>query len=237
MNYSLLFKNYKKELFSKLQYEKLDPTFRILAYIATIPFWAFEFLVIGFEYVYLFFFNCFASSADYLESWVKETRKEVKHATEAVIYFVSMPFIFFLRCILSFFSGAFFILWFISQCFGYIASLGGIRWQPFINSAVYDDTELKITTKKNVSGIVVAVGFVLFAFYALLLLISMIAGKPALSDFTGTIFLIYFAYMVIAVPVTFKKAEGSKEQTPDQGEAAESVENDAEVELNESVEA
>ena len=97
MNYSKLFKDFKNELFQTIQYKRLTTGYRIMAAIATFPFWAMYCLILCTKYVYLFMYNCLASSNDYLEIWVKETKQGVQHATEAVIYLVAMPFIFFIR--------------------------------------------------------------------------------------------------------------------------------------------
>ena len=232
MNYSFLFKGFKKELAEMLQYNQLEKSYKILAFIATAPFWLLLFFAICAKYVYLFLFNCFASSCDYLECWVKETRKDVKHATEAVIYFISMPFIFFLRCILSVFSVFFYFLWFISMCLGYIASLGGLRWQPFITTASFKNEKCKVTTSVSVANIVVLIGFVLFALYLLLVLLSSVTDNRELSEFANIMDIIYTFYMIIAVPVAFKKRVVSAE-----GDMANANENaECEEECNESAE-
>jgi len=223
MNYSNLFKQFKKELFSKVQYTRLDSPFKAFAFVAAFPFWFMYAVILGFNYVNLFLFNCFASSADYLEGWVKETKKDVQHASEAVIFFVTTPFIFFLRCLLSIFSIFFYMMWFFAMCFGYIASLAAVRWQPFISYAEYDEElEIKAVTKKMVGNVIAVIGFSVFCLGALIYLVGILAEDFDTQSVGGVILGIHALYMAIAVPITFKKkiclaseCENSEEAQPE----------------------
>ena len=206
MNYSALFRNYKKEVGSMIQYNHLGSPYSVLAFIALIPFWIFYAVNVCINYVYLFFYYGTASCCDYLEGWLKDNKKDINPITEAVLYFVCMPFIFFLRCLLSGFSLFFYILWFTMQCFGYVASLGGTRWQPFIGSVDYsDDIKVKATTNKVTGNTITLIGFILFCLTVLTFLISMIAEDYQVYSMYTYFSYIYELFIVIAVPVTFKK--------------------------------
>lgn len=208
MNYSTMFKKLTKEVSGVCQYKHLASPFKAFAIVTTIPFWFFYALSICLNYICLFFFNCLASSCDYLESWVRETKKDVFHATEAVIYFVSMPFIFFLRCLLSIFGIVFYLNWFCTMCIAYIATLGGIRWTPSISSAANTDS-LSVTpkTNKTAGNTIILIGFILFCLWALMYLISLAINpydRYVMSLVAGICDLIYTWFMLIAIPITFK---------------------------------
>lgn len=210
MNYSKLFKDFKNELFQAIQYKRLTTGYRIMAAIATFPFWAMYCTLLCVKYVYLFMYNCLASSNDYLEIWVKETKQGVQHATEAVIYLVAMPFIFFIRCILSFFSIIFYMLWFSAMIAGYICSLGGIKWQPFISQAKYDDNvTYKATTDINVANKTIIATFVAFVGYIAMFILSAIVDDWDVIETLYTIgSILSVAYSIltcVVIPVNFKK--------------------------------
>jgi hypothetical protein len=204
MNYSALFQNLKKEVNSACQYKHLDSPFKAFGVVATIPFWIVYFGLICLKGIYLFCYYCFASSSDYLESWLKDNKKEIHPATEAVLYFVTIPTIFFLRCMLSMFSVAFFILWFNFMCVGYIVTLGGIRWQPFISSAQFDGITIEPITNKTAGAAVVLIGFVSLCLTFLLYLVGFAADEYDMIEIATYFVLIYTSFMVIAVPLTFK---------------------------------
>ena len=221
MNYSALFKDFKKELFASIQYKHLGSPFKAFGFVAAIPFWIVYFAVMCTQYVTLFFFNCLASCSDYLEAWVKETKKDVNPITEAVLYLVTMPFIFFTRCLLSIFSIYFYMLWFFLMCVSYIASLGGIRWQPFITTAKFDNVKCTATTNKIAGNVISIIGFSLLCLCALLYLIFLMAESYDIYRVYMVFDAIYMLYMIIAIPITFKKAiagveasAAAKEETP-----------------------
>ena len=209
MNYSALFRNLTKEVSSASQYKRLDSPFKAFAIIATIPFWISYGALICAVYCYIFAYNCVAQSSHYLEAWMRDIKKGVNPVTEAVIYLVCLPIIFLMRVCLSGFSVAFYILWFFTMCDAYIASLAGIRWQPFISSAVFDDgIKLTPTTNKMAGHTISLIGFILFSLYVALFILSFIVDDwqtqadlmQAYTICSG----IYSVFMLISVPVTFR---------------------------------
>ena len=48
-----------------------------------------------------------------------------------------MPGLFIIKALLAAFSFIFYIEWFKIMCTTYIATLGGIRWQPYIGDAIF----------------------------------------------------------------------------------------------------
>lgn len=221
MNYTTLFTNLKTELKDFCQYKQLPILFRIFAVIATLPFWISFVLLIVAQYIYLFFLNGFAASSDYLEKWLTEIRKGVNtYTTEAVIYLTCLPTIFVLKCFLSIFSVIFYFGWFFTMCSGYIASLGGIKWQPFISNAKFDKNE-KLTPTTNITAgkIIVLIGAILFVIsFTLTIIFNNGSINEAIYEATEDIDVlltihrlvliveaIYELFVIIAVSITFRK--------------------------------
>ena len=213
MNYSLLLGKIKKEIFEAFQYKDLSTPIRILAFIAMLPFWAFTVSVLIVNYIYLFCYKCVASASDYLERWLQDNRKGMHPATEAVLYLVAMPFIFALRCILSFFSVTFFILWFMLNCCAYIATLGSIEWKPFISDVDVDSVvSYKVSSSRTGRYVIVIIAFsllcLIFGFSFLSSVFMNLEEFEAFLVLKGieSIFTyIYAVYLIIAIPIAFKK--------------------------------
>ena len=149
MSYTKLISNLYHEAISFKNYKKLSMPFKVFAAILLIPMFIAAALSMIFYTVMAFFYKAGATSVNYLEKWVKEKTSDVRHATEAVIYWITTPTIFFFHVILSIFSLFFFLAWFTTQVYTYLATLGGIRWQPFIMEASYDEIDsrtLALTT-------------------------------------------------------------------------------------------
>ena len=222
MNYSLLLGKIKKEIFEAFQYTDLVTPIKILAFIAMFPFWVLTVSMLIVNYIYLFSYKCVASASDYLECWLQDNRKGMHPATEAVLYFVAMPFIFMLRCVLSFFSITFFILWFTLNCCAYIATLGSIEWRPFISEVdVNSSVSYKPSSSRTGRYVIVIIAFSLIC---LILFFSFLSGVfMDLEEYDGYLILksiesvfmcIYAGYSIIAVPIAFKKvAVGVKDPT------------------------
>lgn len=139
MNYSLLMRGLLDECLLFSHYKSLSRPAKVFMAIATAPVILLGAVLVAAYYCLLFLYQAFSMPADSLEAWVKNQKQEVKHATEAVIYLISMPFIFASRVMLAMLSVVFYFLWFELMVVAYIATLGGIRWQPFINCARFDE--------------------------------------------------------------------------------------------------
>jgi hypothetical protein len=87
-----------------------------------------------------FIYNLVSTPCEYLEAWVNEKRGGVHWLSEAVIFCVTLPFIFSLRVMISVFSVIYALLWLVHVACTYITSLGGVRWQPYIIDAKFEPT-------------------------------------------------------------------------------------------------
>ena len=141
MDYLKLLNNLKNEwkVAGKAKYESMNIVLRVIFTIIFIPLRVgFFFGRLGFWFTW-FFFKAIAAPVDYLQNWLKKEREGIYHATQAVLYLVSMPFIFAQQITLAFNSFAFFFQWFFLMIQAYILTLGAVRWQPVIAEAKFDD--------------------------------------------------------------------------------------------------
>lgn len=230
MNYSECIQSLSREVKEKRQRKELSMPLRVFSVFGLLPFVILAFLqMIGF-YVTLFFYKATASLADYLEGWVDDKKKDVRHATEAVLFFVTMPFIFFVRILLSIFSIIFYISWFFLQVFTYITSLGGIVWTPYIQDVCRERPARawRPATNYTAATIFIILSCVIYFFFLIFNIIYLFVDE----DFVivSCVFsLIYYLFVAIALPLIFKKkfadetavADNTPLQVFDEGELPE----------------
>ena len=139
MDYTKLLKNLLREATQFKQYKRFPVAITVLMVICMLPIIAIELFLLGMFFVADFIFKGCAAPLTVLHRFVKNERGDVRHATEAVIYAITLPFIFAYNIFMSLASLYFYILWFLIMVFTYLLTLGGIRWQPFIMDAKFDE--------------------------------------------------------------------------------------------------
>ena len=209
MNYSLSIKKLFREVARQKSYSRLHPALRIVMLILMLPFIVVAGSAAVVYHVLLFFRNGSQIAADELEMWLNKRKEGTHCAPESVLYFVTIPFIFFLRVLLTYFSGFLYFTWFTIMCSTYIASIGGIRWQPYLNTVSYDAEYAWSFKHSNKTFNVFALLNVVFI--ALCVLQSQINSyglRPWLLCIT--LFMIYVAF-----PIVFAKKNVCAMETPD----------------------
>lgn len=141
MDYAGLMRGLKNEVLNSVQYKRMPQVYRVLMIILMIPHIVMFIASLVNYYVLLFAHKMLSAPKDYLQNWLKAEGSEVKHATQAVLYFLCIPIIWTFQIILALQAISFFCVWFLAMISAYIISLGGIRWQPFINEAKYDTVD------------------------------------------------------------------------------------------------
>ena len=194
MNYSSIIKNLFCEIACQRSYSRLHPVLKIVTAILMLPFIVTGASASAVYYILLFLRNGCCISADELEAWVSKKKEGVHFLPEAVLYFVTTPFIFFCRVMLTIFSGFLYFTWFqIMLCF-YVATLGGIRWQPCLNATTFEKEYIwnfrHSNTIFNVFAIV-NVGFILLCLIQALLKDS---GVPDSWLVILTLVIVYIVY-------------------------------------------
>lgn len=217
MDYSALVKQLTLEMKKGVQYKRMDKPFRILTVIAMIPLIvAFVLSKLGFWFT-LFFYKMLSSPADALHKWLRDQKDDVQHATQAVIYLVCLPAIFGLQLLLAACSFTFFVQWFVLMIEGYLLSLGGIKWQPFVTEASFGEDAAVDYKPGKIGAMVfsgVAIGSVALGilFSAVTALVALIAPEAVtaygvIGAIAGIFYGIYWLTIVIVNPIMFKRIE------------------------------
>ena len=140
MDYLKLLKGLKDEFFAagKRKYESLNIVLRVIFTLIFIPLRiSFFFARLGYWFTW-FFFKCFATPVDYLQTWLNKQQEGIHPAAQAVLYFCCIPVIFAQQVMLAYNAFAFFFQWFGLMLSAYIMTLGKVRWQPVISEATFD---------------------------------------------------------------------------------------------------
>lgn len=209
MHYSTLMKGLLSEIKQGVQYKRMITPIKVLAIIAMAP-WVATFEILSFIYrVCLFVYKALAAPASHLHQWMKEQKDEVKHATQAVLYAVCLPVIFLFQIALSLFSIVFYLVWFVYMLNGYILSFGGIKWQPSIADASYENSDVSGNYKPGFVGTTVFVSMT-FGFLALALLFGLIFAVAPFVETLALMMIFAGAYAVmvwIVNPIMFRKSK------------------------------
>ncbi len=209
MHYTTLMKGLLTQMKQGVQYKRMPTAVKVLAIIAMAP-WVATFEIFGFIYrICLFVYKALAAPASHLHQWMKEQKDEIKHATQAVLYAVCLPFIFFLQIVLSLFSIVFYLVWFVYMLNGYILSFGGIKWQPSIADASYENADVSGDYKPGFVGTTVYVSMT-FGFLVLALLFGLIFTVAPFVETLALVLVFGGAYAVmvwIVNPIMFRKVK------------------------------
>lgn len=213
MNYQKLIKGLFDEAKEGIQYKNMTVLFRILTVIAMSPVLVVEFCLIAAYYVLNFIFNALVSPVEYLEAWQKGKKDEVQHATQAVVYLVSTPTIFFFRVMLSLASFFYYILWFMLMTCTFILTLAGVRWQPYLTLANFDKKyKWELNKYETLSQIFTIVALCVLTVCIIFFLITR-ADPTIIHPMVSKVFWgIYLVIVCIANPIIFRKKEIIEEE-------------------------
>lgn len=211
MNYSKLLHGLIAEMKTGVQYKRIPQPFKAFVIIGMIPM-ILAFIGQSIAYrVQVFFFKALSAPAEYLHRWLRGQKDEVEHATQAVMYFVCLPYIFFLQTLLALASLGFFFSWFGLQVTAYLLTLGGIRFQAYVSDANYDTVEYGEYVCHPNDQIAIIFSCVLVGSIALNVLLGIVIDISdsyrvwsAVSGMRSLLNLIYWVAVVIVNPILFR---------------------------------
>ena len=211
MNYSKLLHGLIAEMKTGVQYKRIPQPFKAFVIIGMIPM-ILAFIGQSIAYrVQVFFFKALSAPAEYLHRWLRGQKDEVEHATQAVMYFVCLPYIFFLQTLLALASLGFFFSWFGLQVTGYLLTLGGIRFQAYVSDATYDEVKEGEYVCTPNDQIAIIFSCVLVGSIALNVLLGIVIDISdsyrvwsAVSGMRSLLNLIYWVAVVIVNPILFR---------------------------------
>ena len=147
MNYDVKMKNMILELLKFKQYKRMHLAFKILVAILELPFILLLLLSVGSFYLTYAIFRSISEPIDYINNLIKEEGKEVKHASQFIIYFFGFPVVLIGIVFISVLTFFIFFEFLFSSIFGEVVSLHGFKFQPFI-SKTDDDFSISISEEK-----------------------------------------------------------------------------------------
>ena len=121
--------------------------FKILVAILEFPFILLLLLSVGSFYLTYAIFRSISEPIDFINNLIKEEGKEVKHASQFIIYFFGFPVVLIGTIFTSGLTFFIFFEFLFSSIFGEVVSLHGFKFQPFI-SQTDDDFSISISEEK-----------------------------------------------------------------------------------------
>ena len=139
MDYGYLIKALKDEARQNIQFSRMNKGPRILARLITLPWLVAVMVAVLQYYVALFFYKACLTPVQHLHNIMRKEGEVVKHGTQVVVYLIAFPVIFELYILLSLTTVYFYFQWFVIMVYMYFATLGGVKWQPFITEATFEE--------------------------------------------------------------------------------------------------
>ena len=207
MNYHSLIKSLVAEAKSGLQFKRMNPVLKVFVKIALIPLFVLAFLGVCGFYLTLFLYKAISSPLDHLHKVVKGEGKEVKHATQFAVYWISWPCLFILYLFQAAMAITFYFQWFFVMLTVYLATLGGVKWQPFLMDASYPNEESYVV-QPGQGGIITFLVFTL-VFYSFISSGVMLCLDEYFAEFGSVVAVLGFlgvnVMLFIVNPACFKK--------------------------------
>ena len=185
MDYGYLIRALKDEARQNIQFSRMNKFPRFLARLITLPWLLAVMCAVLNYYVTLFFYKACLTPIQHLHNIMRKEGEVVKHGTQVVIYWIAFPIIFDLYILLSLATVAFYFQWFQVMVCMYFATLGGVKWQPFITDATFEERSwvLKPSDKAaNLWGIICLLGPVAVGVATAILAAIFAAIGSALSE-------------------------------------------------------
>lgn len=220
MDYFKLMDNFLAEVRQLRQYKRLPIIPSILIAVCMLPVMIVCFGIFIFYEILAFIHKAMATPTEVLKNYVKQERNEIGHITQAVFYLITQPWIFMCEILLSFISLIFYFVWFFFMAAAYLATLGGVKWQPFITEAKFDNCQNYTYRPSNiVATVYAALTAVSMFIWAVSYLSLYETPDQQMYDLYRTFVGIYVILVCIVNPLIFKKIPINRPQMTETVEA------------------
>lgn len=157
------------------QYKRLPVVLRIFWVYALFGLIIHDLCLIASYYVLSFIYKGLSTPFNIIHDFVNKEKEGTKDLSHAVICLVAMPLLLTYQFVLALFSFAFYILWFLIMYLTYIVTLGGIKWQPYIKEASFDDNLAGMVPAPKKKSVVKFSIFTIIFFYILPVVINVLS--------------------------------------------------------------
>lgn len=137
-----------KEAFKFKKYKAMNPALAVFTGLLMLPIVVASFAVTAMLAAVCFAFNVLSSPVKFLHGIVTAEGKDVKHATQFIIYFISWPLVFFTYAIMSFLLLLIIPTYALLSFLTYVWSLGGFKFHLFVTNA--DDISIEVDGRYSV---------------------------------------------------------------------------------------
>lgn len=158
-----------KESFKFKKYKALHPFFAVVVGLCQLPYVLISFLTAPAIYLFDFFVGLMVYPIEQVHGLIRREKDEVRSPAEAVIYFLSWPFLFFLYIILTFMTFALNVLYVVAALSTFIWSLGGFKFHLFLARAGDIKKDVKGKYPHAVSTVFMVIIGVLFVLLPIVL--------------------------------------------------------------------
>ncbi len=187
MNLLEIYKDLVKESLLFRSFKRLGVLPRNLCFIIVLSFIVLYFIGMLYYGLILVCHKLINAPADYIMSFIKTEGREVKHATQAIVYFIGFPSVFALKFVTGFVILALFIVHIFVSIIGFVATLGGITFSPFLMDPV-DRFAIRENKKYRPTPLV------LFIVIGVLLLLVAILFRPIATSINEYVTVVEFSH-------------------------------------------
>jgi flagellar biosynthesis protein FlhB len=166
-----IYKDLVKETLLFKSLKGLTVAKRVLCIIVLSPFIALYTTMLLVYGAIVTLYRMFNGHLNSIHDFIKNERREIRHATEAVVYWIAFPWIFVCKVLLAIITFVLMFVHFSTSLVGYIATFGGIRFCPFMLEPV-DRFKNKDIVKHNPKAVTI------FIIIGLILLSLSVVLKP-----------------------------------------------------------
>lgn len=218
--YSVIKQNMMEFLKFK-NYHQMHIALAIFSFIVMLPFIIGSFVIFGFLSVVYFFFYLMGLPAEFLLSFIRQEGKEVKHATQTVIYIIGFPVIFLWHLYMSLSIFVIYIGYILFEVNIYYASLAGVVFKPNLTKMVEKLDENVPVENLNEKRhfvteplVLIIVNAVLYFFGSLIFVLFFFAfGSPTFAyNMLGIFYMLPTLFTLIFVPLAFGRKKRIKEK-------------------------
>lgn len=175
-----------KESFKFKKYKALHPFFAVVVGLCQLPYVLISFLTAAAIYVFDFIVGVLAYPFEQVHGLIRREKDEVRGAAEAVIYFLSWPFLFLFYIILTFMTFVLNVLYVVAALTTFIWSLGGFKFHLFLSRAGDIKKDVKGKYSHAVSIVFTVIIGVLFVLLPIILGLITFATQDASKFYPNT---------------------------------------------------
>ncbi len=213
-----------KEVLLLRKYKSMPLPLAIITAVAVCPFILLFILFLGLSVLLSILLSFMETPIHYLHDIVRKEGAELRHATQFIVYFISWPAIFLLYFLQAFATFFIAVTYFVAVLFGYVGSLGGIKFHISML-----EENLEVEEREEYFFVLP----IILDAIALSLISTIIVLAIVYTNLLALFILVYIAFVSIYVPIAFRHSEPKPAPKPVEEAKVEEPEPEPEPEAKE----